>query len=264
MSSLKEKLYNYEANPPSNAWDKIAAALDDAENGDKYPGILQKMEVMPPAGAWDRINAALEQEESAVTTGRPTRVIPFLRYAAAALLIGAIAFAVLRWNNSSDTGKSIAAETLSQPKVSEKNNIPADQVTKDIPAIKDTDTDNLVVEAAPDKKLNVHTDKTVRTRRTSVPNNSSSDASTALYTYDDHVPSIADRYIMLMTPDGNFIRMSKKWSNMVCCVSGEEQDADCKDQLKKWQEKLAQSSISSGNFMDILSLVNSLDDGTEL
>ena len=77
---------------------------------------------------------------------------------------------------------------------------------------------------------------------------------------------LTDRYIMLMTPDGNIIRMSKKWSDLVCCVSGEEQDADCKDQLKKWQEKMAASSLapSPGNFMDILSLVNSLDENNEL
>ena len=42
-----------------------------------------------------------------------------------------------------------------------------------------------------------------------------------------------------MTPDGNIIRMSKKWSGLVCCVSGEEQDEDCKNQIKKWQKKIA-------------------------
>ena len=67
---------------------------------------------------------------------------------------------------------------------------------------------------------------------------------------------------MLMTPDGNIIRMSKKLCDLVCCVSGQEQDEGCKSQLKIWQEKMASSSVapSPGNFMDILNLVSTLQD----
>ena len=92
------------------------------------------------------------------------------------------------------------------------------------------------------------------------------DLSQSIYAYADHIPKLSDRYIMLMTPDGNIIRMSKKWSDLLCCVSGEEQDADCKNQLKKWQEKIATSSLapSPGNFMDILGLVNSLNENNGL
>ena len=73
---------------------------------------------------------------------------------------------------------------------------------------------------------------------------------------------IADRYIMLMTPDGNIIRMSKKLGNIVCCVSGQEQDKGCADQMKKWREKLASpgANHSSGNVLDILNLINSMKD----
>ncbi len=82
-----------------------------------------------------------------------------------------------------------------------------------------------------------------------------------VYAYNELSPTnIADRYVMLMTPNG-IVRMSKKLGNLVCCVSGQEQDEDCKDQLKKWQEKIACSPVapSPGNFMDILSLVSSLN-----
>lgn len=97
-------------------------------------------------------------------------------------------------------------------------------------------------------------------------NDVSEDLSQTLYAYADHIPTLADRYVMLMTPDGNIIRMSKKWSDLLCCVSGEEQDADCKDQLKKWQQKIASSELapSPGNFMDILGLVNSLNESNGL
>ena len=95
-----------------------------------------------------------------------------------------------------------------------------------------------------------------------IPDNLDTELTQSIYAYEEHVPNLAESYIMLMTPDGNIIRMSKKWSDLVCCVSGEEQDDDCKDQLKKWQQKIATSSLapSPGNFMDIFSLVSSLNE----
>lgn len=70
---------------------------------------------------------------------------------------------------------------------------------------------------------------------------------------------------MLMTPDGQFIRMSKKLGDLLCCVSGEEQDPDCIDQMKRWRQKIAISNLtpSPGNFMDILNLVKSLQENRE-
>jgi hypothetical protein len=64
---------------------------------------------------------------------------------------------------------------------------------------------------------------------------------------------------MLMTPNG-IVRVSKKLGDIVCCVTGEAEDEDCKDQLKKWQQKMATTTVAPGNFMDILTLVSSLND----
>ena len=73
---------------------------------------------------------------------------------------------------------------------------------------------------------------------------------------------LTNRYIVLMTPDGNIIRMSKKLRNLVCCVSGEEVDKDCVDQMKKWREKIANPAATHtpGNFLDLLHMLNSLQD----
>src|SRR5690606_8024204 len=83
----------------------------------------------------------------------------------------------------------------------------------------------------------------------------------------DYAPDFADipdepvsnRYIMLMTPEGNIIRMSRKLGDLVCCVSGEEQDDDCIEQMKKWREQLASPNHghAAGSFMDILGLLKS-------
>ena len=74
--------------------------------------------------------------------------------------------------------------------------------------------------------------------------------------------NLANRYITLMTPEGNIIRMSKKFTDMVCCVSGEDQDEACKDQMKKWREKIICSPAchSAGSFMNMLDLVEALQD----
>lgn len=264
MSSFKDKLYHYETPPPAQAWDNIAAALDQGNLTDKFPSTLREMEVAPPSAAWDRINATLNSETAKPAPAKIRRM-PLIRYAAAAAVIGAIAFAIIRLSGSSTDIETLASGNNNSNDTVAKNESTSNEIASAPAATDNDETENETpVTSDQEKKLLARLERPTHSRKTSVPNISSNNVSNSLYTYEDHVPSIADRYIMLMTPDGNFIRMSKKWSNMVCCVSGEEQDADCKDQLKKWQEKLAQSSISSDNVLDMLTLVNSLDDGSDL
>ena len=271
------RLYEMEAAPPSTAWNKIVAALDEteADKADQFPARLYAMEVTPPAAAWSRIADSLDQElieqpRETIVINQPSRFKQYLRYAAAAVVIGTVAFGILRWTGSSSddpTGLSIAAKPVT-PTVTAPAQTAGASVSSAVPT-------NIVDEqakTASSEKLIAKLDrpyKTTRRANTDVQSavyNTSPIKPRGLYTYGDHVPSMADRYIMLMTPDGNFIRMSKKWGNLVCCVSGEDPDADCKDQLKKWQEKMATSTLttSAGNFIDILQLVNSLDEGAEL
>ena len=40
MSSLRDKIYNYEEIPPAGTWDKIAIDLDEAELANKFPNQL--------------------------------------------------------------------------------------------------------------------------------------------------------------------------------------------------------------------------------
>ncbi len=54
MSSLRDKMLNYESVPPKNTWDKIAAALDEANNGDQFPHTPSCHGNAPPAMAWER------------------------------------------------------------------------------------------------------------------------------------------------------------------------------------------------------------------
>jgi hypothetical protein len=285
MSSLQNKLYNSEQTPPANAWDKIAAALDESHLTDKFPSKLYNTEVAPPAVVWDNIAATLDEShitdkfpsklynaEAAPPAGvwnkiassleaEHTAVVPmgrnfsFLRYAAAAVFIGLVAFGVIKWanGNKDKSGEGLAGTTDStryKKTPIEPERAPINNETVDV----GTDPTNEIVavdqpKTSPGKRAK---------NNYSITDNL--DATQPIYAYNDHTPNLAERYIMLMTPDGGIIRMSKKWGDLVCCVSGQEQDPDCKDQIKKWQEKLACSPVATSNFMDIFSLVSTLND----
>lgn len=289
MSSLQDKLYNYEQTPPANAWDKIAAALDESHLDDEFPSKLYNTEVVPPANVWDNITTTLD--ESAVTEKYPsklynaevtppagvwnkiagalgpeqatvvqmTKKFSFFRYAAAAVLIGLVAFGVIKWANSgnSNSNDSIADKNNGTPH-NERTDTPVDPNKE---ATVKTSSDESADEVAADREIKTSPAKKIKSNY-SIPDNL--DATQEIYAVNEqHRANLADKYFMLMTPDGSIVRMSKKWSNLVCCVSGQEQDPDCKDQLKKWQQKLATSPVATSNFMDILNLVNTLNN-TEL
>src|SRR3982751_4118248 len=104
MSSLKDKMTNYEVVPPDRVWDNIAASLDESESGQSFPSRLHDMQVNPPAAAWINIENELTGAEAPVIPLKK-RSNPFVRYAAAAIVIGILAVAVFR-NSSRTNGSS--------------------------------------------------------------------------------------------------------------------------------------------------------------
>jgi hypothetical protein len=309
MSSLQDKMYNQEVTPPENTWGKIAAALEEAHLQNTFPSRLYNTEMAPPASAWEKITAGLDNEQiqnefssrlynmevtppatawekvatginstaEAVSTPTPIRRLsPILRYAAAAIFIGAIAYGIIRLTVTTDNkeNSAVLATDRKDSSIADKTKL-TDSRKAQTTGINANQTEDEMLEKSKTlvAKLDRPAKRIARTISSSVitsneNNNEDTDAdlSQSIYAYADHIPNISDRYIMLMTPDGNIIRMSKKWGSLLCCVSGEEQDADCKYQLKKWQEKMAASSLapSPDNFMDILGLVNSLNDSNGL
>ena len=260
MSSLQDKLLNCEVTPPGIVWDKIAAALDNPVSiEDEYPSRLYNYEQEPPHDTWTKIETALDQDNPAT----PVRRIPFLRYAVAAAVMGAIAFGIIKWTGSGTTGVKDISTITATNQPAAKSTIPVAPAAGNT----DTGTDSPATQQKTkadyrrlDQLARTNMKKALASKQTG--DESGIEPDQALYAYEDHAPDLAERYVMLMTPEGSIIRMSKKLGNLICCVSGEEQGPDCKDQLKKWQEKMATSSLapSPGNFLDILSLVNSLND----
>jgi hypothetical protein len=306
-ATLQHKLTDLAIEPPKGLWDKIATELDDSASGMQFPSRLHELaitppltawssivgtldrdipantvaakliaaEVIPPAMAWDKIETALDAEQ---TTAVPTRRIPsFVRYAAAAVLIGLIAFGSNRLINGGTknpetaqtvndqkTGTTLPVAQTDEPTTQEEVNTLAEVNKKDEEARNDA-----ALEAS--KKTYAKLDITPKKKVDAVAgfnfasmlgeeieepvNLEDEDGFTQNGVVDNK------RYIVLMTPDGHFIRMSKKLSDLLCCVSGEEEDIKCRTQVDKWRKQIACSPTPHpGNFMDILNLLGSLQD----
>jgi hypothetical protein len=236
------------------------------------------MEVPPPASAWETISTSIDEREENVVPIKKRRPV-FFRYAAAAVFIGLAAIGIVRLTNMA--GKPEEEATASNN--TENNTIRSTNPRLDESNIATTDSHNTTTKAADapleDKKpIKSRSKNSLASHAINIKSIApsaisyydsfvSNDAgNNSFNAYEDVVPDMSKRYIMLMTPDGNIIRMSKKWSDLICCVSGEEQDEDCKTQLKQWQKKIATSPVSpsSGNFLDLLELVSSLDSSPDM
>ncbi len=306
-SGFQQKMYNFEVTPPAGAWEKIAAELDESELSQQYSsrlhdieiippvhvwqsitasldepvmaggyaGKLSGIEVIPPAAVWEKIKTSLENEQEAAGPER-RRISPWLKYAAAAILTGVLAWGGIRLlgNRSKDAG---LAKEQTEPSLKSQVVPPQQMATitdkniavTDITASIDEARNDAALEASKKTfaKLDLRHESKIKNAASfyfNAPEEDEYHPGTRGLDIESIMPAtdIASRYILLMTPDGNIIRMSKKLSDLVCCVSGEEQDKNCADQMKRWREKLANTmgTHSPGNFMDILSMVNSLQD----
>lgn len=267
------KIYEAEVIAPAGVWNKIAAELDGSPLHHSFPTKLYEAEIAAPAATWDNIAAALDAENEVASPKRKL-IAPWIRYAAAAVVIGLVAWGGLNLINNNKKGDSkIASEELIHKTATNADIVATPQGptnvinTQDINQDKtDEERNDAALEAS--KKTFAKLDMPVNSHKLkNIASSYSFASSIETEPIDNYVAErdpadLSDRYIVLMTPDGHFVRMAKKLSNMVCCVSGEEQDKDCVDQMSRWKEKMACSPTghSTGSFLDILSLIKSLDD----
>ena len=265
---LQNKMYNYEVTPPTEVWGKIAAALDESEMTHEFPSKLYEIEIAPPTGAWNKISSSLNEEETALPAKK--KVFPVIRYAVAAAMIGVIAFGGIQLIkgkssnkelvhqekkiNIKDTTTPITTPDENSATAEEKNDNTALEEGKQTLASLDIPARKKIKNAAKNYFIQqaLNSDQTL---------NESGYATTALAN-DQTNNNLEARYIAVITPDCNVVRVSKKLDHLVCCVAGEDPGTVCKDQLQKWREKIACAPInaSPGNFMDIVSLVSSLQE----
>ena len=282
-SNWTDRIKSAESNPPGNGWNKVAASLDDSFNGYKFPVTLYNIEAEPPTGTWNKIQASLDNKQAPVIPlgGRST-ILSFIKYAVAASIIGLLAFGAIRFFNIGADNIDVAiapgikpskTDTLAVNDNSQPNSITTTQ------AQDDTD-DNTALEQSKNTyaNLDMHSSRFSSKINRSLYRSPAELASTYSETGLQENPELqyphraavndspsdnsSGRYLMFKNSEGQYIRISKKLSGLFCCVSGEERNENCDDQLKKWREKIATSSFipSPDNFMDILDLVSSLQD----
>lgn len=64
-NNLQQELLNREVQPPSNAWEKIAFALDELEADEPLQKKILEIKLTPPLSAWNEINQRLNENISA-------------------------------------------------------------------------------------------------------------------------------------------------------------------------------------------------------
>lgn len=277
-SNWTNRMNNLQETPPDKVWDKVAAALDESMDGFEFPDKLYNSQAIPPSSVWSAIENDLDADASPVIPIKKKSAIPiFLRYAAAACIIGLIAFGAIRFFAKPPVSSDESATVLSPRNTETTTTDPAviEPITEQQqePQVAKTDDDALEQSKHTYARLDLSR-KTSYNKLYNSPaqlasfasNENSSKQPEIQYSHraavNDSPSEDAERYVMYRDTDGRFIRISKKLSDLFCCVSGEVQDEKCTDQLKQWREKIASSPFnpSPDNFMDILDLINSIQD----
>jgi hypothetical protein len=279
IAGFPQKLYEAEINPPANAWNKIAVALEqDIE--DEYPAKLYNLEVAPPAGTWQKISTSLEEEKTLPRIPLKRRIVPFIRYAAAACIIGIVALGAFMLLNRKASDHAIANKTILPQNTTPSIVQPGSQKNSSAQVIAVPDN-NLPKERTALAKINTGLKRRFSTEPagymtqmidpSAIAANAASTSNFQQASLSGNIPgsrslvSDADRYLTFMNPDGYLIRMSKKLAEALGCFytnGNSEEYKQCQEQIRKWRERIAQSSATSSpdNFMDILDIIKSVQD----
>ncbi|MBA2498428.1 MAG: hypothetical protein H0V30_01745 [Chitinophagaceae bacterium] len=286
---LKNKIYNCEIKPPGNNWTAIANALDDGVKA-SFPTKLFSYETPPPAEAWNKIANKLDNISEAAIIPVYKKAFPVWRYAAAAAIIGIIALSVFWMTDGSNTINNDMATKPDETVTPKTNNLPvplnkpsiAGEVNEDWIENDENKTEKWVAknsyrEKYPDQ--NTYAVATMDDLRNapaqlsysfSVDNMDGNlqplDYSARNISYNPSQVATNNPYVTVISEDGYVIRISKKLAGMIGCLDNEPSlnNIDCKAKIQKWREQIASSPItpSPDNFLDMLSLINSIKENT--
>jgi hypothetical protein len=264
----QDRIYNYSIEPPDGAWEQLSSALDDAFPGHVFPGKIYRTRIAPPSGTWQKISAVLYGNEQA-TQVPVRRILPWQKLTAAAAVLVLIVWGGLKLINQkaqqslasvTKTNSPALTNNLSQPeqRIPEeiRSSIPVKQeqtfTKKDSRSLSLPSPSGLPNPRFPDEDLAL--------------GNASMPVSYAMNTRNKVVLNrdiLSDCYINLSTPEGQLVRLSRKFGDLACCVSGEQEDAACQDKLNCYRDKIIQSTAASSSgsgFIDMLNMVKQLSD----
>ena len=251
---LKNKLFDYYAQPPVNAWDKINATLN--ENSDhRVSDKLLRYEVNPPALMWDNISASLNEDEKPVTPFK-IRFLKPLKYAAVAASI--ISIIVLM---SLFVSRNPASGDVTKSPVNNKN-----LATPVLPADTEKQTDTFIENDSYTKShemVYTHNNRTSHKRVLPLYPQSSVSPLTELtnqvtgHNYPIETSIVLDRYIIFSKSSGDAFRLSRKLYHLFNCS---DTDENCKENIQAIQQKMADPTLmASADFSGILDLIKNMN-----
>jgi hypothetical protein len=270
-AGFPKKLIQAEVTPPGHVWKNIAGLLNADQFENTIAAKLQNAEAQPPLRTWEKIESVLYNYNNEKPLLK--KLLPLVKYAAAAILTGALIWIGARYINQESKPDITAAKEVKVAPASandalnpEKTSLSNDDVSiarTGVEAALEEARNDAALEAS--KKTYAKLDPVViekKIRNVTDFNFITANPEETDGNDDNYSKDISQRYIVLMTPDGNFIRMSKKLKDLVCCISGEEVDEACLEQLKRWREKILSSTAihAPGSFGDILNIVTSLQE----
>lgn len=263
LKQVGQQLGNAAVVPPAENWSKLLSSLEEISIGRQ----LTEAEVAPPAGTWNKIARELNTGESSATK----KITPWWRYAAAAAILITAGLGIFRFTRPAVMNEEMALHSDSVQRTDlvkkEQRRETLEEIVSIAPETNEEARNEAALEASKKTyaRLEYPAKKIAREVSAFYFNTYAADAtSRGLDVSETATPetSKAERYITLMTPEGNIIRVSKKLGGMVCCISGEAEDPACTDQLKKWREKIVASPLghSADSFLELLQLVNAAEE----
>lgn len=271
--SIQQKINSVEEIVPATAWEQIEQQLNIEQNDAYIATTLQATEVAPPATAWSFIEQSLEESGAKVISINRNSTKRFYRMAAAAAVVGILAWGGYRLlNNNSTTSTapiSIAANPVDDTPIITPSTVSPDTniTTAEEPAVATTSRTQIKERikqklASPDALAYVETPDHSLENNVAYQGIHHKQAETKKETSGFS----ESQYFMVLNDNGELVRVSKKISNLKCAGTTTNaatalQSKDCNEQIKVWREKMAMAaaiSASAGD-IDLNALINSTD-----
>jgi len=236
------KLKNFEVTPPSGVWSAIEEELNQAIPH-SFSEKLRSFEAAPPPhSSWNKIALFLDQknvDKKPIIKGK----IQWLRYAAAAAVVVAIAGGIVFFNTGR-TENAVALQSDNSTHFNESKSPGYPQIKSEDKAVK-----------AESKNFGQDERSVVISKEAA----SEKDVAIAKKT----TPSLTKRYLTLAMENGEKVRLSKKVFPVFECADNATASIRkrCKESIENLQQKMANTLTSpSTDFAGLIDMIKSLEE----
>lgn len=276
---IRDQFQDVEVEPPSFTWGKIAKELDE-QSKEGFVTKLYEHEVIPADENWQKIASSLDSER--------TPVIPFsknynkiIRIAVAAAVIVFLAWAGYTISNKSANNNLANSDggLKTPPKTPVVKPIKQPGIVKEKITGAENNDNTIKPAVTPFKKVinpDINEQQPINEIvATDIHTNSDAigDAETKNLHKKNTIAAASapdenteTRYLLYLTDQGNIMKLSKKLADFKCIYTKEGDvsqqalakldESQCNDQIKYWQERMANSSLqSSSNPLELIEIL---------